>query len=87
MGPKKGKKKDDWPSDDDADKTSTKLASMKLENGGEAQAKSKKKSKKMAMLADLAAERESNVSEFSVKSLQYCIRFGSMICLHTLSPE
>ncbi|XP_037079732.1 ATP-binding cassette sub-family F member 1-like [Pollicipes pollicipes] len=59
MPPKKGKKKDDWPSDDEADKASSKLSSMKLDNGDEAAtpAKSKKKSKKMAMLADLAAER------------------------------
>lgn len=66
MPQKKGKKKDDWPSDDEAEKTTSKMASMNIENGSEAAtpAKSKKKSKKMAMLADLAAERmESNGKE------------------------
>jgi len=68
MPPKKGKKKDkgDWPSDDDTDKTSAKMASMKLDNGDEAAnaPKTKKKSKKLAMLEDLASERmESPVKE------------------------
>ena len=61
--PKKGKKKDDWPEDNDVDNLSSKVASTNLDDEQSTPAKaSKKKSKKMAMLADLAAERESTVS-------------------------
>ena len=61
--PKKGKKKDDWPEDNDVDSLSSKVASTTLDDEQSTPAKaSKKKSKKMAMLADLAAERESTVS-------------------------
>ncbi|KAF0288195.1 ATP-binding cassette sub-family F member 1 [Amphibalanus amphitrite] len=62
--PKKSKKKDDWPEDDDVDNISSKVASTKLDDEQSASAKaSKKKSKKMAMLADLAAERETSAAE------------------------
>ena len=63
--PKKSKKKDDWPEDNDVDNISSKVASTKLDDEQSAPAKaSKKKSKKMAMLADLAAERETSVSDY-----------------------
>lgn len=62
--PKKAKKKDDWPDDNDVDNITSKVASAKLDDQESSSAKApKKKSKKLAMLADLAAERESAAAE------------------------